>query len=101
MSDIRQTHQLYSEASTFSHPELSEAARVLSNRSWAKTTDRSARTAPARAARQKKFYDAVDPDRVLEPLERERRAEAARTEYYRNIGAKGAATRWANRGAAA
>lgn len=69
--------------------------------SWAKTKDRTARTAPGRAAFKQKFYDAVDPDRVLEPLERERRAEAARTEYYRNIGAKGAATRWANRGAAA
>ena len=65
--------------------------------SWDNTKDRTARTAPGRAAFKQKFYDAVDPDRVLDPVERLRRAEAARTEYYRNIGAKGAATRWAKR----
>lgn len=71
--------------------------KSLADYSWEKTTDRSARTAPGRAAFKQKFYDAVDPDRVLEPLERERRAEAARTEYYRNIGVKSAAARRAKR----
>lgn len=101
MSGVRQTPQLYSEASTFSHPELSEAARVLSNMSWAKTTDRSARTAPARAARQQRFYDLVDPDRTLDLAERERRASVVRTAHYRAMATKAHAARRANRGAAA
>jgi len=46
--------------------------------SWARTDDRAARTAPARAAALRKYEDQVDPDRTLDPAERARRAEYAR-----------------------
>lgn len=58
------------------------AARVASHESWAKTTDRSARTAPARAALQAKFEAEVDPEGVLTPEERARRVAHKRKAYY-------------------
>ena len=45
---------------------------------WARTDDRTARTAAARAAFHKRFENQVDPDRVLDPAERAKRAEHAR-----------------------
>lgn len=45
--------------------------------SWANTTDRSARTQPARDALFAKFAAEVDPDGVLDPGERQRRAQHA------------------------
>ena len=39
-------------------------ARIMSHESWAATTDRSARTAPARRALDQKFFDAADGDPV-------------------------------------
>lgn len=48
-------------------------------------------TAPARAAFQAKFEREVDPDGVLDPDERERRAAHARSAYYIRLAQK----RWA------
>lgn len=45
---------------------------------WARTDDRTARTAAARAAFHKRFERQVDPDGVLDPAERAKRAEHAR-----------------------
>ncbi len=45
--------------------------------SWAKTADRSARTAPARRAALTRFEQQVDPDHRLSVAERARRAEHA------------------------
>jgi hypothetical protein len=45
--------------------------------SWAHTTDRAARTAPARRAALQRFERQVDPDGTLNPAERRRRAEQA------------------------
>ncbi|MCT7369619.1 hypothetical protein [Mycolicibacterium llatzerense] len=45
---------------------------------WARCNDRSARTASARAAFNKRFENQVDPDGVLDPAERARRATHAR-----------------------
>jgi hypothetical protein len=40
------------------------AATIAAHESWAHTTDRSARTAPARAALNQRFLDAADGDHV-------------------------------------
>jgi len=50
--------------------------------SWARTADPAARTAPARAAAESRFEREVDPDGVLPPEERRRRAEHARKAHY-------------------
>lgn len=61
--------------------------------SWAATTDRSARTAPARAAALRRFEDQVDPDRTLPPAEREQRALSARRAYFRQLALRSALVR--------
>lgn len=101
MSGVRQTLPDYAEASTFSHPDVSQAARLLSLSSWAKTKNRTARTANARKAADQRFLDQVDPDRVLPPEERAHLANEARKNYYRELAAKGVAARRAKRGVAA
>lgn len=52
-------------------------ARIAAEISWARTTDRSARTRPARQAFLRRFENEVDPDRKLPPDERARRANHA------------------------
>ena len=52
-------------------------ARIAAEISWARTTDRSARTRPARQAFLCRFENEVDPDRKLPPDERARRANHA------------------------
>jgi hypothetical protein len=42
-------------------------------------------TEPARAAFQRKFELEVDPDGILDPDEREKRASAARSAYYTRL----------------
>jgi len=44
--------------------ERSLAGRLMAELSWANTKDRSARTAPARAARDQTFLDQADGDPV-------------------------------------
>lgn len=57
------------------------AAHVL----WASCTDPSAHTAPARSAFLERFEREVDPDGVLTPEERARRAAHARKAYFRRL----------------
>jgi hypothetical protein len=57
--------------------ERSLRARLAVHASWARTSDRSARTAPARRAALQRFERQVDPEGVLPPVERARRAEQA------------------------
>jgi hypothetical protein len=45
-------------------------ARAAAHRSWALTTDRTARTASALAAADARFGREVDPDGILDPRER-------------------------------
>ena len=71
-------------------------ARIASHASWARTEDRTARTAPARAGLMEKFRQQVDPDGVLDPGERERRAESARRAFYLDMARKSAAKRRQN-----
>ena len=57
--------------------ELSRAGRLGAHESWARTADRSARTAPAREALQRKFLDEAGGDPV--------RAEHVRKAYYARL----------------
>jgi hypothetical protein len=66
-------------------------ARIAAEISWARTSDRSARTRPAREAFLKRFEREVDPDGKLPPEERRRRAEHAKRAYMLRL-AKRAAT---------
>ena len=55
--------------------------RAGAHASWANTEDRTARTAAARAKALRRFEEQVDPDGVLDPVERAVRAEHARKAY--------------------
>jgi len=65
--------------------ERSLRARLAVHTSWANTVDRTARTAPATAASMARFETQVDPDGVLPPEERARRAEHARKAYMAKL----------------
>lgn len=70
-----------------------QRARIAAHTSWANTSDRSARTANARAAFLDRFEDQVDPDRVLGADERRRRAESARKAYFAALAYKSSLSR--------
>lgn len=77
------------------------AASIAAHESWAKTPDRSARTAPARAALLARFERDVDPDGLLLADERARRAEHARKAYFQRLALKSARSRRRSRELAA
>ena len=79
-----------------SERRLSALAAV--HESWARTEDRSARTAPARKAALDRFERQVDPDGVLAPTERARRAESLRRAYFARLALKSAQARRRRRG---
>lgn len=74
-----------------SERRLEAQARAFA--SWAQTDDRSARTAPARAALLAKFEKQVDPESRLSTEERARRAEYARKAYFAQLALKSARSR--------
>jgi hypothetical protein len=55
--------------------------RIAAEISWSRTYDRSARTRPARQKFLQRFEREVDPNGVLPPDERRRRAEHAKRAY--------------------
>ncbi|KAA9157977.1 hypothetical protein FPZ12_023885 [Amycolatopsis acidicola] len=57
-------------------------ARMAAYRSWANTSDRTARTEPARRSADSRFEQQVDPAGVLPPETRAQRAAAARSAYF-------------------
>lgn len=73
------------------------AASAAAHESWANTSDRSARTAPARAALLARFEQEIDPDGTLTPGERARRAEHKRKAYFQRLALKSAHARAARR----
>ena len=73
--------------------ERSLAASIAAHESWAATPDRSARTAPARAALMARFEREVDPGGILPPDERARRAEHKRKAYFQRLALKSAKAR--------
>ncbi|MGP5640194.1 hypothetical protein ACTXPS_12180 [Brachybacterium tyrofermentans] len=74
-------------------PIRSMTAKLAAHESWARTPNRSARTAKARAALMAKFEREVDPDGTLPVAERARRAEHARKAYYTRLALKSAKSR--------
>jgi hypothetical protein len=81
-----------------SRNSLTPAQRTLSGRvgaheSWARTSDRSARTAPARAAAFSRFEREVDPEGVLDPAERHRRAKHAQSAYFSRLALRSSRSR--------
>jgi hypothetical protein len=73
--------------------ELSLRGQIAAHESWARTEDRSARTAPARRAALDKFELEVDPDGKLQPAERARRAEHARKAHFKRMALRSAQAR--------
>lgn len=65
--------------------ELSIAGRIGAHQSWANTIDRTARTAPARAAMDAKFLAEADGDPV--------RAEHLRKAHYSRLALRSAQAR--------
>jgi hypothetical protein len=81
-------------ASTNLTPEQrSLRARIAANTQWANTSDRAARMAPARLAADRRFERQVDPDGVLPPEERARRAASARRAYMQSLALRSAQAR--------
>src|SRR5581483_10615550 len=70
--------------------EASMRGRIGAHASWANTADRAARTQPARDAFHLRFEREVDPDGVLDPAERARRAEHAEKAYMARMSLKAA-----------
>jgi hypothetical protein len=68
-------------------------ARLAAHESWARTTNPSARTEPARRALLDHFEREVDPDGVLSPAERTRRAGHARKAYFARLALRSAQAR--------
>jgi hypothetical protein len=68
-------------------------ARLAAHISWARTEDPKARTAAARQAFADRFDRLVDPDGVLEPGERARRAEHLRKAHMTSLALKSAKAR--------
>lgn len=60
--------------------EATLAARALAHRHWAKVEDRTARTAPGRAAAEQRFLDQAGGDPV--------RAESLRKAFYAELALK-------------
>ncbi|BBY60227.1 hypothetical protein [Mycolicibacterium sarraceniae] len=81
--------------------ERSLRAQIAAHESWAKTENRSARTAPARKALLDKFERQVDPHGTLTPAERATRAEHARKAYFKRLALKSAQARRNRKGGAA
>lgn len=75
-------------------------ASVASHESWARTPNRTARTAAARRAFNDRFEREVDPEGILLPAERAKRAENARKAYYSRLALKSAQARRRRSGAA-
>ncbi len=68
-------------------------ARIAAHESWARTEDRTARTANARAAALDRFEKQVDPEGTLPPAERALRAEHKRKAYFTRLALKSAQAR--------
>lgn len=73
--------------------EKSLRGQVAAHTSWARTPDRTARTANARKAALDRFEHEVDPDGTLLPAERAKRAEHARKAYFARLALKSAQAR--------
>jgi hypothetical protein len=78
---------------TLTPAERSLRGQIAAHESWARTPNRSARTAKARKAADARFEDQVDPDRTLPPAERAKRVEHARKAHFARMAMKAAQAR--------
>ncbi|MBN9743609.1 hypothetical protein DMP23_21440 [Amycolatopsis sp. A1MSW2902] len=60
-------------------------ARAAAHVSWSRTTDRAARTAPARKAALDRFERMVDPEGVMDDATRQKQALAAKRAYFQRL----------------
>lgn len=60
-------------------------AQIAAHAMWANCPDPSAHTQPARDAALERFEREVDPEGVLSPEERSRRAEHARKAHFKRL----------------
>jgi hypothetical protein len=67
--------------------------KVAAHTLHSKVVDPTAHTAPARIAFLDRFEREVDPDGVLSPVERARRAEHARKAYFSRLALRSAQVR--------
>lgn len=81
--------------------ERALVARIAASERWARVEDRTAATAAMRKALTDKFEREADPDGVLSPDERARRAANLRTAFYARLSLKSAQARRARSRAAA
>jgi hypothetical protein len=51
-------------------------AQIAAAERWGRTADRTEATAPARAGLRAKFAREIDPNNLLDPIERERRVDS-------------------------
>jgi hypothetical protein len=72
-------------------------ARIAANTRWASEADRTAATTPGRDAFQKHFETLVDPDGVLSPDERSKRASNARRAHFQRLALRSAQARRARK----
>lgn len=68
-------------------------ARLGGLSKWAKATDRSAATMPARTAFDARFAREVDPEGTLPPAERALRADAARRAHFTRLALRSVTSR--------
>lgn len=68
-------------------------AKIAAQASWANTSNRAARTAAARKAAHDRFEREVDPEGVLPPSERAKRAENARKAHFLRLASLSAKAR--------
>jgi hypothetical protein len=66
---------------------------IAANERWSRVADRSAATAPGRAAFMARFERQVDPDNKLSPDERAKRAQNAMKAYFSSLALKSAKAR--------
>lgn len=85
-------------ADALSPSERSLRASIAAHRLHASVADPSAHTAPARQAFLDRFEREVDPDGVLEPNERVRRAAHAKKAYFKSLALKSAKSRRRDKG---
>ena len=77
--------------------QRSQQAKIAADRSWAYTVIPAERTNAARSVFLGRFEREVDPDGVLPPGERARRAHYARRAYFRGLGLRSSLARQARR----
>lgn len=80
--------------------DRSRAASIAANTRWGHTADAAAENAKARRIAEDRFMLQADPDGVLPPEVRARKAANLRKAFYKRLSAAGVKARQRKRGAA-